>query len=181
MAFLYDQRQRLLREYWTAPGLAEEIFAMMSPDVPNNTAAPVQINLPTGSTVQPIQIGNYDPGAPVINFTGPGGEELGTWAPSLTPNNEIISGSGSGGGGGGGGVSPPSPSNQGKTYPGFVTEGSGNTYQVNIYKNGYPSGPTTNVTVTQLYISGDNIDAGTAVMVTGGPNGEWYMQQPVWN
>lgn len=176
--FGWDQRQRLLREYWTAPGLAEEIFAMMSPDVPNNTQAPIAVNLPTEATVAPFQVGNYTLGDPVIHFTGKSGQDLGSWAPSTDQFIEKVT-SGSGGGGGGGGGSSSSTS-QGKTYPGFVTGGSGDTYQVDIYKAGYPSGPATNVTVKQLLIISDTIPAGTPAMVTQGPGNEYYMNVPVW-
>lgn len=75
--FGWDQRQRLLRENWNAPALAEEIFAMMSPDVPNNTEAPVNVALPTGSIVAPYQIANYTPGDPIMSFTGKNGADLG--------------------------------------------------------------------------------------------------------
>ena len=176
MAFFFNQRQRLLRENWTASALAEEIFAMMSPDTPMTTDNSVKVDLPTESKVAPYQVGNYTLGDPVFSFTGKGGEDLGTWAPSIDPINEIVQ-TGSGAGGGGGGVF--TPSNQGKSYPGFVTGGSGDTYQVDIYKSGYPSGAATNVTVKQLQISNDTIPPGTAAIVVQGPNNEYYMQVPV--
>lgn len=44
MAFQWDQRSRLLREEeWDANGLAQEIYAMMSPDAPASTQGPVEI------------------------------------------------------------------------------------------------------------------------------------------
>lgn len=68
MAFFYNQRQRLLRESWTADALAQEIFAMMSPDSASSTQGPVNVTLPQGSTVAPIEIGNVPDGSPVFNI-----------------------------------------------------------------------------------------------------------------
>ncbi len=178
--FGWDQRQRLLREFWTAPALAEEIFAMMSPDVPNNTDAQVAITQPVGSKVAPIQIGNYDPGAPVIHFSGRGGEDLGSWAPDFTPQNSAVPGSGGGGGGGGGsGVQVP------MVFPGQVISGGPGTgpYQMNIFPQGI-SGPSQTVSVTQLQLSGmDTIPPGKwTLVVQVGPRTAplYYMQFPTW-
>lgn len=63
MAFFFNQRQRLLRESWTADNLAEEIFAMMQPDVVMETHGQVRI----GGT---LTISNYTDGKPIFNFSG---------------------------------------------------------------------------------------------------------------
>jgi hypothetical protein len=72
MAFLFDQRTRLLRESWTADALAQEIYAMISADTPANTQGPVSISLPKGATVAPITIGNNGPDNPVFDIKRPG-------------------------------------------------------------------------------------------------------------
>ena len=107
--FGFDQRQRLMRESWTANSLAEELFAMFSPDAPNDTQAPVQVSLPTGSTVAPFQIGNAPVDGPtsVFNITHTDGSDGGSITfdggnffftePGGTP---VAMGGGSGGGGG---------------------------------------------------------------------------------
>lgn len=102
--FGWDQRQRLLRESWTANALSEEIFAMMSPDAPNDTQAPVKIDLPTGTTVAPIQLGNSPDGSPVFSITRPNGEPgptISFGGGTFLVDGQPIVGSGGGGGGGG--------------------------------------------------------------------------------
>src|ERR1700682_1783557 len=78
MAFLFDQRTRLLRESWTADALAQELYAMISADVASNTLAPVSISLPVNSPVAPIQIGNYAPGQPIMRFLNSDGSNAGS-------------------------------------------------------------------------------------------------------
>jgi len=109
MAFLYDQRTRLLRESWTADALAQELYAMISADVASNTRAPVSISLPTADTVAPITIGNNTPTSPVFQINHPNGTTdtitlvNGQWFDSNSGNNQgpILMGGGGGGSGGG--------------------------------------------------------------------------------
>lgn len=80
MAFFWTQRQRLLRENWTAPSLAEEIFAMMAPDVPMTTNAPVSINLNSKDAVAPVTLGNFSDGSMMFQFKRPDGSNGGNLA-----------------------------------------------------------------------------------------------------
>lgn len=76
--FGFDQRQRLMREEnWTATGLAQEIWAMMQPDVPNNTQAPVNVALPQGSTAAPFQVAGFSDGETIFNITKGNGQKYG--------------------------------------------------------------------------------------------------------
>lgn len=105
--FGFDQRERLLREEnWTANGLAQELYAMFSPDVPSNTLSTVTITPPTGSTVAPITIGNVPDGGTVFNITHQDGSAAGSIGIgpdglTFTDPNGNTSPVGSGGGGGG--------------------------------------------------------------------------------
>ncbi len=70
MAFLWDQRQRLLREEgWNATELAKELFAMFSPDVPDNTRAPISIDNTKKNTVSPITFDGAGSGTVAGNVT----------------------------------------------------------------------------------------------------------------
>jgi hypothetical protein len=74
-----DERVRLLRqEDWTAPGLAQELFAMMAPDIPNTTQSPVAVNLPSEATVAPFQIQNGTDDQPVFSIKKNDGTPIGT-------------------------------------------------------------------------------------------------------
>lgn len=78
MAFFYTQRQRLRREEgWSATSLAQEIFSMMSPDVPMETRGPVLVSLPEGSTEAPYQIGNFSDGNTGFSITNTDGTPYG--------------------------------------------------------------------------------------------------------
>jgi hypothetical protein len=113
MAFMWDQRERLLRDDdWTAPALAEELYCMFGPQVPNNTEAPVNVSLPTGSQVPPFQISNAPlDNIPMFDFHHADGTPGGNIF--FSGGNFFFQGPGSqpslmgGGGGGGGGPTVP--------------------------------------------------------------------------
>jgi hypothetical protein len=81
----------------------------------------------------------------------------------------------------------PSTSKPG-AYAGQVLSGTGQTYQVGLYKNGYPGDVTDTVTCKQLQIDiNDKIPAGSMCIVVEGSKTqggtvtkEYYMQLPVW-
>ena len=106
--FGYDQRDRLLRESWDADGLAQELYAMFSPDVPANTNGAVSITAAPGDTVAPLQITTPDSGQ-VLSATTPNGT---TYDLSFGDNGLQQSTDGGtpqpvGSGGGGGGKATP--------------------------------------------------------------------------
>ena len=70
MAFGWEERPRLLREEsWTAPALAQEIYASLSPDAPTSTNGPVQINQSNpNASVAPLTIGNASNSGPAITI-----------------------------------------------------------------------------------------------------------------
>ena len=79
--FGFDQRQRLLRSTWSGPDgageLSEELFAMFSPDAPNNTQAPMAIDLPQAmrdAGIAPIQIPSSGDTAPIFSIGHPNGD-----------------------------------------------------------------------------------------------------------
>lgn len=105
--FGWDQKDRLLRESWTADELAQELYAMFGAQVPNNTAAPVNVTLPPANKVAPYQVTD----APANN--GPAMTINRNDGTTVTFNNDgTVTGpdgrpvSGGGGGGGGGPVVP---------------------------------------------------------------------------
>lgn len=184
--FGWTEKERLLRESWSADALAEELYAMFGERVPNETGAPVKIDLPTGSTVAPIQIGNYDPnaGAPIISVRGHAGElvgEIGLDGDGFTQtdHNGTVVPIGSGGGGSNTITYAPS------MFPGQVVSGGPGTgpYVVNIYPNGLASASEA-VSVTQLELdASDTIPVNTWCMVVKvGPASAplYYTQVPVW-
>jgi hypothetical protein len=67
--FGWDQKDRLLRESWTADALAQELYAMFGDQVPNNTAAPVDVTLPMGSPVAPYQVTGAPDTGPALQIT----------------------------------------------------------------------------------------------------------------
>src|ERR1700692_4382465 len=105
MAFLYDQRTRLLRESWTADNLAQELYAMISADVASNTHGPVTVTS-ENANIAPITICNVQSVSPIFNITNPGEPPIEI---SIVDNQFLINGqpmSGGGGGGGGGSIIP---------------------------------------------------------------------------
>ncbi len=66
--FGWDQKDRLLRESWTADALAQELYAMFGSNVPNDTSAPVNVTLPVGNKVAPYQITGAPPSGPAITI-----------------------------------------------------------------------------------------------------------------
>src|SRR3990167_1524023 len=107
MALGYTQRPRLLREdNWTAPDLAQELYAMMSPDTPDSTQAPIEMQngyddmvpftlrgFSDGDTILnitrgPIDYGDFTVGGPTIG----GGEIDGVNIGGSTYNNESVVG-----------------------------------------------------------------------------------------
>lgn len=60
--FGYDQKDRLLRESWTADALAQELYAMFGSQVPNNTQSPVTVMLPMNAPEAPFQVTGAPPG-----------------------------------------------------------------------------------------------------------------------
>lgn len=106
MAFFFDQRQRLLRENWTANELSQEIFAMMSPDSPMTTQAPVTVSQqPNG--VAPFQVQSSPDGTTPL-FSVNGGSTVLSFAGNQFTvtqggTTKVIAG---GGGGSGGSVIP---------------------------------------------------------------------------
>lgn len=74
MAFFGDQSVRLLRENWSsATALAEELYAMMSPNAPTSTNGPVNISQPVGDAQAPFTIDTNSPTGPVMQFNHPDG------------------------------------------------------------------------------------------------------------
>lgn len=176
MAFFFDQRQRLLREEnWTAHALAQEVFGMMSPDVPMNTESAVKVSLPTGATVAPYQVGNFQDGNPVMSFTKPDGSA----GPTLTLDGGqwFVNGKPM--------AAPPTPaapSGSGSTFAGkIISGGPGDTYQVTLYPAGKSGAAGATVSVTQLQIdAAETIPANTWTAVWRRADGGYEMQVPVW-
>lgn len=209
MAFLRDQAIRLLREKWNSPQLlAEELFAIFASDVPFTIDGPVTINNPGPLPAITINNGGLGDAAfsynresqpqdiPGFTFPGLGGIPPlpGVSPPNFGIVNNITLGSDGiiyettgpadqplppgtpvGGGGAGGG----------STLMGVVLSGTGDTYQVQLYKaDGSPGSDV--VSVQQLQIDpGATIPAGTAVFVFVGATQSdgsvtYLMQVPVW-
>lgn len=70
MAFMWEQRPRLLREEnWNAQQLSQEIYAMISPDSDVSTDGNVQINANPKATVPPFVIsGLPNDGSPAMQM-----------------------------------------------------------------------------------------------------------------
>jgi len=166
MAGLWQERQRLLREEkWTANGLAEELYAMISPDVPEDFQAPTTFHQTPGGAPA-ITITGAGEGDSVFDFKGRDGAKVGD---IRIVNNTIeivqrdkdtgaettIAGASVAGG-----------------LRGTVVSGSGSSYVVNTSSG--------NKNVTQLQIdSGETIPAGTSVVLFRDASG-YFMQVPVW-
>lgn len=153
----HNQRSRLLRrENWTADDLAQELWAMFGPEVPLEHRGP--ITLVNDGENPAITFRNFGDSDAVFQVTRVENNLAGN---TTTTNTTITSVSGGGG------------------IPGEIISGSGNTYQVDIYRNGL-SGSATRVSVRQLQIgSGETIPAGTWTMVSQLADG-YYMQVNVW-
>ena len=108
--FGWDQKDRLLRESWTADALAQELYAMFGAQVPNNTQAPVNVTLPSGNPVAPFEVTGAPPTGPALVINRNDGTTVtynndGTIT-STPPGGQPTQVSGGGGGGGGGPVIP---------------------------------------------------------------------------
>lgn len=183
MGIFKDQSLRLIREKWRDPNvLAEELYAILNSDKPIVIDSPIEITNNTdgpaitinnnreGDTIQinnqpqpPIQLPNYPP-VTIPDF------------PSIPDTATIDNrgrGPGDGGGGGDGGDGEPS------VFPGQITSGTADTYEVDVYENGLGEGAVSR-SVKQLQIAGDaEIPSGTWSVI-GKVGEEYFMQVPVW-
>jgi hypothetical protein len=165
-------RERLLKKSWTADQLAQELYAMFDPEAPLFHEGPIELRRRDD---QPFfTLSNFAPGDILFNVNGAGGRHygdviLGDDGLGLLPEGETqLVGIGTTVQGGSGGI------------PGAIVSGSGDTYQVTLYENGITEDATKTVEVKQLQITGDDLDAGTEVVVYLGSDGVYFMQHPVW-
>jgi hypothetical protein len=183
MGLFRDQAMRLLRERWGSPNeLAEEIFAILTSDVPVRIDSPVVITAEGSDRSPPLTVRNFGQDDAMVRFErrrlpdvaisydggdGDGEEVTEFYGDGSTESIDPETGEGTPSTQGGGGLA------------GVVVSGSGDTYQVDTYPQGL-SAPPVRRTVRQLQIAeGEAVPAGTfALVVQAG--GEFYMQVPTW-
>jgi hypothetical protein len=126
---------RLLREQWANPTmLAQELFSILTADLPDTLNAPVSINNGNNPPTTPLfQLDNAQAGQQVFSFGKDG--SLGNF--TFDPNNGLVF---NGGGGAppqpiGGGPAPP-PSKGVGAMPGTITGGGPATYDVQLLTSG---------------------------------------------
>lgn len=179
MGFLKKQAARLMREKWpNAQLLAEELIAMFNSEEPieldgpviinnNSTEPAITINQGGASNISiqiknsPVPFPKYD--IPPIDFA----DIVNVYTTNIYNNGSVES------------PQKKDDEESGKAYAAVVTGGSGDTYEVSVYKNGLTLAPVT-ATAKQLQIHPtETIPAGTWTIVVQSDGG-YYMQVPVW-
>ena len=193
---------RLMRDDWeSAKTLAEELFAMLTADLPAD--APVAISKPLNSAAPIFKVGGYSNGDTLFEVTGAGGTPFGRISIQngalVFEAPAVVAAAGAGAQIQGSTTMPliprsasqpgeprrPQPPQQqsgggGGGFPGQVVSGSGSTYQVNVYPAG-TGGAAVLVSVKQLQIDpAETIPAGTWTTVVQTSDGSYSMQVPVW-
>jgi hypothetical protein len=171
------ERMRLQQEEWQGPNGALRLAQLLStflnnPEVPFTTYQPITMRPPEG--VAPLQIRGFGNGDLVFSITNTNGNTVGTV--TFDSNNGLVSKNADGktvSGGGG------SSGSGGTTIPCTVTGGSGQTYTVNIYRNGR-SGAAQQVTATVPNEIEDDIPAGYMWFVVALSDGTYELNPAVW-
>lgn len=195
MGIFAKERIRLIREKWKdkVDPFAEELFAILGSDEPFEITGPVTITNNTNSpgltirqqgsdgTVPGIQMTRRDqqppdPSSPLVSIGGVGGVNI---------TNIYIDGSGENWNGDGGNPPTPTPGTGRATggggggVPAIVVSGTGATYTVDSYPDGFSS-PAVRVTATVLGIdSTATVPAGVYAMMTTTSDIN-YLWVPLW-
>lgn len=186
---------RLMREAWPdATMLAQELFALLTSNLPAD--APIPVAKQPGNGQQPVfTVGGFSNGDTLFEITGAQGQPFGSiliqdgalvFAPPFSGEPPQAQDSGTQplnprGPGQLPGTTRPQPQAAATgVFPGVVVSGSGDTYQCNVYLQGRRGEPTL-LAVKQLQIApGEVIPAGSWAPICKAPDGEYFMQMPVW-
>jgi hypothetical protein len=161
-------REDILMETWQGEAgsarLSQLLYRILNPDLPAQQNATLTFVVPEG--VSPIEFRNSDPDAPLFNFTSPRGNPLGSVAYSETKGLITKNAEGKETTGLGNIAGAPGAGQGGNTFPATVLSGSGQNYQVTVYRNGR-SQPGEAVAATHPGITASNeaVPAGTICSV----------------